>query len=241
MSQIVNIAAYQFATLDQLPERRASLLALANDLDLRGTILLSEEGINLVLAGSRESTDAILAELRSIPGFESLEAKESYSETQPFGRMRIKLKKEIIAFGVEGIDPREYTAPRITAAELKKWLDEGRSFTLLDTRNNFEVRAGTFTEAIPIDVDNFRDFPEAVKSLPDSMKSRPVVTFCTGGIRCEKAAPYMERANFQEVYQLDGGILKYFEEVGAAHYEGTCVVFDERESLTPSLTPHPPT
>ncbi|QDV09054.1 rhodanese superfamily protein [Planctomycetes bacterium Poly30] len=239
MSRIVNIAAYQFATLEGLPELRESFLVLSRDLQLRGTIMLSEEGINLVVAGSRESIDALVAHIRALPGLSDLETKESLSDAQPFRRMRVKIKREIIAFGVEGIDPRSHTAPRITATELKQWLDEGRPFTLLDTRNDFEVAAGTFKNAIPIRVQNFRDFPKAVQALPESLKATPVVTFCTGGIRCEKAAPYLEQANFEEVYQLDGGILKYFEEVGGAHYEGTCVVFDERESLTPALTPHP--
>ncbi|MFT7077807.1 MAG: putative sulfurtransferase [Planctomycetota bacterium] len=237
MPTIVNIAAYKFATLTGLPELRESLLARASELNLRGTILLSEEGINLVLAGAREAIDAILETIHAIPALAEFDVKESYSESQPFDRMRVKLKKEIIAFGVEGIDPRTHTAPRITAKELKAWLDEGRPVTLLDTRNHFEVEAGTFEGAIPIGVDSFRDFPEAVSNLPESARKGPVVTFCTGGIRCEKAAPYLEQLNFEEVYQLDGGILKYFEEVGGAHYKGTCVVFDQRESLDPSLRP----
>lgn len=142
MPPIVNIAAYQFATLEGLPELRESFLVLANELQLRGTIMLSEEGINLVVAGSREAIDALVAHIRSLPGLEALETKESFSDYQPFRRMRVKIKKEIIAFGVEGIDPREHTAPRITASELKEWLDEGRPFTLLDTRNDFEVEIG---------------------------------------------------------------------------------------------------
>ncbi len=240
MSSIVNIAAYHFATLTDLPEQRESFLALSKRLGLRGTIMLSEEGINLVVAGTREAIDELLVAVRSLPGLEDIEVKESFSDTQPFDKMLVKIKREIIAFGVEGIDPRTYTAPRITAQELKAWLDEGRSFVLLDTRNNFEVEAGTFDGAVPINVDNFRDFPKAVEALPEELRTQPIVTFCTGGIRCEKAAPYMERANFQEVYQLDGGILKYFEEIGGAHYHGSCFVFDQRTALDPTLTPQEP-
>ena len=235
MPSIVNIAAYKFAALDDLQGRKQFFLELCGTHGLRGTVMLSEEGINLVIAGGRAGIEALLGAVRAIPGFEEIEVKESFSDTQPFDRMRVKIKKEIIAFGVEGIDPREHTSPRITAVELKKWLDEGRSFTLLDTRNNFEVEAGTFDGAVPIDVDNFRDLPQAVEALPEEMRDQPVVTFCTGGIRCEKAAPFLERANFAEVYQLDGGILKYFEEVGGAHYSGDCFVFDQRVALNSSL------
>ena len=235
MPSIVNIAAYKFAALDDLQGRKQFFLDLCGAHHLRGTVMLSEEGINLVVAGERDGIDALMAAVRAIPGLEEIEVKESFSEAQPFDRMRVKIKPEIIAFGVEGIDPREHTSPRITAQELKAWLDEGRRFTLLDTRNNFEVEAGTFDGAVPIDVDNFRDLPKAVESLPEEMRGHPVVTFCTGGIRCEKAAPFLERANFAEVYQLDGGILKYFEEVGGAHYHGDCFVFDQRVALDSSL------
>lgn len=235
MPSTVNIAAYKFAALDDLQGRKQFFLELAAAHQLRGTIMLSEEGINLVVAGERAGIDALLSAVRAVPGLEEIEVKESFSEAQPFDRMLVKIKPEIIAFGVEGIDPREHTSPRITAQELKAWLDEGRRFTLLDTRNNFEVEAGTFDGAVAVDVDNFRDLPRAVESLPQEMRDHPVVTFCTGGIRCEKAAPFLERQNFREVYQLDGGILKYFEDVGGAHFHGNCFVFDQRVALDPSL------
>ena len=237
MSSIVNIAAYQFAELARLPDLRDSLKTLCDQLQLRGTILLSVEGINLFVAGSRAGVDGLLAHLRSLPELASLGVKESFSAAQPFNRMIVKIKREIIAFGVEEIDPRRYTSPRISAAELKAWLDAGRPVTLLDTRNNFEVEAGTFQHARAIGIDDFRDFPQAVQWLPDEMKHTPIVTFCTGGIRCEKAAPYLERAGFTEVYQLDGGILKYFETCGGAHYQGECFVFDKRVALDAQLQP----
>jgi UPF0176 protein len=235
MSRYVNIAAYKFATLDRLAELRGELRTLCGEEELRGTILLSPEGINLFVAGAREGIDALLTRVREIPGLEEIDVKESYSDERPFRRMLVKIKQEIIAFGVEGIDPRNYTSRRIAASELKRWLDEGRPVTLLDTRNDFEVRAGTFEKAIAIGVDDFRDFPHAVKRLPEEIKQQPVVTFCTGGIRCEKAAPFLEQAGFQEVFQLDGGILKYFEECGDAHYRGDCFVFDQRVALNSAL------
>jgi predicted sulfurtransferase len=198
--------------------------------------LLSPEGINLFVAGLAADVDALLGELRGIPGLESLEPKVSETDHQPFNRMLVRLKKEIIAFGVDGIEPGKRTSPKLQARELKKWLDEGRPVTLLDTRNDYEVRLGTFRNALPIGVDTFRDFPAAVAKLPDELKETPIVMFCTGGIRCEKAGPFMEREGFKNIFQLDGGILKYFEECGGAHYDGECFVFDQRVGVDPSLS-----
>lgn len=235
MSDIVNIAAYKFVTLDNLEARREHLRELTERLGLKGTILLSEEGINSFLAGTREAIDDYLQVLKSEPEFADIEVKESLSDDQPFSRMLVRIKNEIIAFGVEGIDPRQKTSKRITAKQLKQWYDEGRPFTILDTRNDYEVELGTFKNAVPIGVNHFRNFPEAVDKLPDEMRDQPVVTFCTGGIRCEKAGPFMEKAGFKDVYQLDGGILKYFEECGGDHYDGDCFVFDKRVTLDPEL------
>ena len=235
MNSVVNIAAYKFVALADLGRLRTELKQLCLKEELRGTILLSEEGINMFVAGSRAGIDALLQRVRATPGLEQLEVKESYNDELPFNRMLVKIKREIIAFGVDGIDPREYSSKRVTAEELKAWLDEGRPVTLLDTRNDFEVKAGTFKNAVPIGVDDFRSFPQAVRDLPEEMKEQPIVTFCTGGIRCEKAAPFMEQAGFQNVSQLYGGILKYFEQCGGEHYEGDCFVFDKRVALNASL------
>ncbi len=235
MSSFVNISAYKFTPLDDLPVWRERLLEVCRAGDLRGTILLSVEGINLFVAGTRSQIDALLATLRSIPGLADLTPKESFSAEQPFNRMLVKIKKEIIAFGVPGIDPARRPSPKLPARTLKQWLDEGRPITLLDTRNDYEIRLGTFRGAVPAGIENFRDFPAAVKNLPEEMKERPIVMFCTGGIRCEKAGPYLEQAGFKNVHQLDGGILKYFEECGGAHYEGECFVFDQRVGVDPAL------
>ncbi len=232
---IVNVSAYLFVSLDDLPERRERLRTLCKNLGLKGTILLSTEGINLFVAGERAAVDGLLAEFRADPQLCNLEVKESVSDHQPFNRMLVKIKKEIIAFGVPGIDPAKATSKRISAEELKTWFDEKRPFTLLDTRNDYEFTLGTFEGAVPIGVDSFRDFPAAVDRLPETMKQEPIVTFCTGGIRCEKAAPYLERCGFSDVYQLDGGILKYFELCGQQHYRGECFVFDKRVALDGNL------
>ncbi len=233
--KFANIAAYKFAALPELRSLRARLLALCKGWELKGTILLSVEGINLFVVGERGKIDLLLAELRTIPGLADLQPKVSETDHQPFRRMLVRLKKEIIAFGVEGINPAERTSPKLAAKELKQWLDEGRAVTLLDTRNDYEVKLGTFKNALPIGVDHFRNFPDAVRRLPPALKEQPIVMFCTGGIRCEKAGPFMEREGFKNIFQLDGGILKYFEDCGGAHYDGECFVFDQRVGLDPSL------
>lgn len=235
MPTVTNISTYKFAPLADLKPLRERLIAQCQAWGLKGTILLSTEGINLFVAGPRAEIDLLIAELRSIPGLETLDPKISLSEHQPFNRMLVRIKKEIIAFGVEGIDPGRRTSPKLPAKELKRWLDEGRPVTLLDTRNDYEVRLGTFKNALPAGISNFREFPDAVSKLPEEMKQQPIVMFCTGGIRCEKAGPYMEREGFQQIFQLDGGILKYFEECGGEHYDGECFVFDQRVGVDPTL------
>ena len=232
---ITNISCYQFAELSGLKDMRARLLERCKGLGLKGTILLSTEGINMFVAGVRENVDALVDELRAIPGLEALKPKYSESTEQPFRRMLVRIKKEIIAFGVEGIEPAKYTSPRLEPKVLKQWLDEGRPVILYDTRNDYEVKLGTFKGAVVAGVDSFREFPEAVRRLPPEMKKAEVVSFCTGGIRCEKAAPFMEREGFEHVWQLEGGILKYFEECGSAHYDGECFVFDQRVGVDPGL------
>ena len=235
MAAFTNIAAYKFVPLTNVGPLRERLLTLCKGWQLRGTILLSPEGINLFVAGAAEAVDLLLKELRSWPGLASLEVKLSASEYQPFDRMRIRIKNEIIAFGVEGIEPGHRTSPKLPPRKLKEWLDEGRPLVLLDTRNNYEVKLGSFKNARAIGVDHFRDFPSAVRKLPEDLKDQPIVMFCTGGIRCEKAGPFMEHEGFKNIFQLEGGILKYFEDCGGAHYEGECFVFDQRVGVDPKL------
>lgn len=235
MAEIINVSAYKFAPLDDLPAKRERLLGQAVALGLKGTVLLSPEGINLFVAGTSAAVDAFLQHVRAISGLEDLTGKLSTSTAAPFGRMRVKLKREIIAFGVDGIDPARRPSRRLAPETLKQWLDDGKPVTLLDTRNTYEVEQGTFRGAVAAGITRFRDFPAAVRRLPEELREQPVVTFCTGGIRCEKAAPLLEREGFQDVYQLDGGILKYFERCGGTHYDGACFVFDEREGVDADL------
>ncbi|TVP96951.1 MAG: sulfurtransferase [Planctomycetaceae bacterium] len=236
-ASVLNVAAYQFAQLGELAELRRELKELCFRIGLKGTILLSEEGINLFVAGERDDIDGLLGFLRRVPGLAGLEVKESWTAQQPFRRMLVKIKREIIAFGVDSVQPAVRTSPKLSAATLRRWLSEGKPITLLDTRNDYEVQLGTFRNAIDLNIRDFRSFPEAAEKLPEETKGQAVVMFCTGGIRCEKAGPYLEQLGFREIYQLDGGILKYFEECGGEHYDGACFVFDQRVAVGPDLLP----
>jgi UPF0176 protein len=235
--QFVNISAYKFVDLQEanLSNYKEHLLQRALDLGVKGTILLSQEGINVFISAERSIIDEYIAFLESYSEFIGLPYKESVSADQPFTRMLVRIKKEIISMGCDDIKPTQHTAPYLSAKELKQWYDEGKDMIVLDTRNDYEIGLGTFEKSIDLNINTFRKFPEAVKQLPEAMKNKPVVTFCTGGIRCEKAAEYMQNIGFSDVYQLDGGILKYFEECGGDHYEGECFVFDKRVSLNSQL------
>ncbi len=237
---IVNISAYKFVTLDDTAEMRARFLQKCTDLGLKGTILLSPEGINMFLAGSREAIDGYMDWMHADPRLADIVAKESFSEKQPFNRMLVRLKKEIITMKHPLIKPELGRAPAVSAHDLKRWLDqghddEGKPVVMVDTRNDFEVDVGTFDHTIDYRIRKFSEFPDVIAQHRDELNDKTVVTFCTGGIRCEKAAIYMKEVGYESVYQLEGGILKYFEEVGGAHYQGDCFVFDHRTALNPQL------
>ena len=223
MSAILNIATYRFVAIDNPAALKAALLPRAQALGLKGTILLAPEGINAFLAGAETAVRSFLAKLHDDARFSGLHVKESWSETVPFARMKIKLKREIVTFRQPGLNPVASPAPAMTALELKRRLDSGEGIVLLDTRNDVEVAKGTFTNAVFWGNHNFT----------------PIVSFCTGGIRCEKAAPFLLSLGATNVYQLQGGILRYFEEVGRDHYDGDCFVFDERAALDSTLSAAP--
>jgi UPF0176 protein len=236
----INIAAYKFVTFNDTVERRADFQAICHDLGLKGTILLTPEGINLFLAGTRNNIDNFLGWLRKDARFADIEVKESLSNEQPFNRMLVKLKKEIITMRHPLIQPELGRAPVVKAADLKRWLDQGhddagKPVVMVDTRNAFEVDVGTFENTIDYRIHKFSEFPEVIARHKPELDGKTVVTFCTGGIRCEKAAIHMQNIGYDSVYQLEGGILKYFEEVGGAHYQGDCFVFDHRTALNPEL------
>jgi len=245
MPSVLNIAGYRFVTLDDPSALRESLLALARGCALRGTILLAHEGINFCLAGEPQAVRSFLADLRADPRLHDLEVKESWSAEQPFGKLLVKVKREIIRMNHPAIQPSQGRAPAIDAATARRWLDqghddEGRPVVTLDTRNAFEVDHGTFEGAIDWRLSKFSEFPAALLAHKNELQGKTVVSFCTGGIRCEKAAIYMREAGLDHVWQLEGGILKYFEETGGAHFRGNCFVFDEREALDPELRPRLP-
>jgi predicted sulfurtransferase len=231
------IAFYRFVGLNDLPEHRKYFKELCLRLGMKGTILLSPEGINSTVVGSVPSIAEFRATLESHPIWRGLEYKESFCAKVPFTRMLVKLKKEIIPVGDPSIQPAEWTAPRLSPVELKKWLDEGKDFTLVDTRNEYEIAHGTFDQALNLHLDHFREISNKMEGLSEELKSRPVVMFCTGGIRCEKATAVAQQKGFQDLYQLDGGILKYFEQCGGSHYRGNCFVFDYRVAVDQDLRP----
>jgi UPF0176 protein len=234
---ILNIAAYKFVSLDPLPSLRDALKSRCLALNLKGTILLAPEGINLFLASGEDNIAAFKHELADDARFSDMLFKDSRSETQPFGKLLVKIKQEIIPFGKPDINPAKQPAERLSAQTLKAWLDDGRELVLLDTRNAFEIKHGTFKNATDFAIDHFRNFPRAAEHADPSLKEKTIVTFCTGGIRCEKAAPYLIQQGYKHVYQLDGGILKYFEQCGKSHFDGECFVFDERIALDADLKP----
>ena len=232
---IVNIAGYRFVDLPDRDELRPPMTEACKASGLRGTILLAHEGINFFLAGTQHGVDEFLAFLDSDVRFLDIPLKISHTDYQPFNRMNVRLKKEIISIGMDEVQPAVYTGDSIAPKEFKKWLDDGKAVTVLDTRNDYEIRLGTFENAMDLDIKSFRAFPAAVEAMPDELKETPVVMFCTGGIRCEKASVVMLEAGFKDVRQLEGGILGYFEEVGGSHWNGDCFVFDHRVALTPEL------
>ena len=239
---IINIAAYKFISLAPDAALRTRFLDCCTDLALKGTILLSTEGINLFLAGSRPAIDHFLAWLREDARLADIAVKESGSETQPFKRLLVKIKPELITMRHPLIRPEDGRAPAVTPSTLKRWLDAGcddagRPVVMLDTRNAFEVDVGSFDGTIDYRIDKFSEFPAEIERHRSDLDRKTVVTFCTGGIRCEKAAIHMHAIGMTHVYQLDGGILQYFAEVGAAHYSGECFVFDQRTALDPTLAP----
>lgn len=242
MPSILNIAAYRFVRIEHPAALREPIAQKAEAAGLRGTVLVAPEGINLFLAGEPAALRGFLAWLAEDARFTGLATKESWSETIPFARLKVKLKREIIAFRREGIDPVAAPAPFVDPPTLKRWLDAGlddagRPVVLLDTRNREEVAYGTFEGALTLPIDDFVQLPDALEAERHRLAGATVVSFCTGGIRCEKAAPLLRQLGFGDIRQLDGGILGYFEAVGGAHWQGGCFVFDDRVALAPDLSP----
>lgn len=238
---VLNISAYLFTHLPDAAALQPALRERAVARALRGTIILAEEGINLFLAGDPDAVRGFVDELRADPRLAALQTKESWSQTQPFRKMLVKRKREIIRMDLPTIRPEAGRAPAVAPTTLRRWLDqghddEGHEVVLLDTRNAFEVDEGGFENALDWRIDRFTQFPGAVAEHRDELAGKTVVSYCTGGIRCEKAALHLRDEGI-DAWQLDGGILAWFAEVGAAHYRGDCFVFDERRAVDPALAP----
>ncbi|MCL1530995.1 sulfurtransferase [Xanthomonas nasturtii] len=239
---ITNTAAYQFVAIQDPQTLAASVLAQAEQRLLKGSVLVAEEGINLFLAGAAEQIGAFYAWLQADARFARIRIKYSESAQQPFARLKVKIKPEIISFRRSDASPLQGRAPSVTPAVLREWMrhgqdDRGRPLVLLDTRNAQEVAYGTFQGALTLPIYKFTDLPDALEPHRAALADTTVVSFCTGGIRCEKAALWMQADGMDNVLQLEGGILGYFEEVGGEGYDGRCFVFDERIALDPALNP----
>lgn len=233
---IVIAALYHFAALPDYRELREPLLARCRELDIRGTLLLAEEGINGTVSGSRVAIEALLAGLRADARLAALEHKESFSDQHPFRRLKIKLKKEIVTLGVPGVDPNRLVGSYVEPEDWNALISDPE-VVVIDTRNDYEVAIGTFRHAVDPATRSFREFPQFVREHFDPARHRKVAMFCTGGIRCEKASSFMRAEGFPEVYHLKGGILKYLERVRPEDslWQGECFVFDHRVGVTHGL------
>ncbi len=236
---IKNIAFYKFfRPAFDLTLARVALRDRMRELEIKGTLLLSTEGINGSFAGSPEKTDAFVKFLLQIIGIQNPVLKISYCKKMPFTRTLVKIKPYIVAeAGETPIDLTVNTAPHLAPEELHRWIEEGKEMVILDTRNDYEYQVGKFKNSLHLGTAHFSDFEKDLEKAPKKWLNTPIVTFCTGGIRCEKAAPLMLKKGFREVYQLDGGILNYFEKVGRGYFEGGCFVFDQRVALDDKLAP----
>ncbi len=242
-ASVLNVAFYHFASVGDCSSKRAPLADFLRKEGVRGTVLLSPEGINCFLAGSEQSVEASMSEifrLTEIPAAK-VAVKRSWSTKIPFRRTLVRLKKEIIPMGIDTVVPAVRSSPYVSPTTLKRWLDEGEEVLLIDTRNDYEIALGTFRGALRLGLKHFRDFARIAAGkravIEAQAKGKKIVTFCTGGIRCEKAATWMESEGFKDVSQLEGGVLGYFEQVGSAHWDGSCFVFDQRVALDPALRP----
>lgn len=236
MSNYVVSALYKFVTLDHFESYRQPLLNFMKANQIVGTLLLAKEGINGTVAGTKEAIDALYAWFAQYPCFQNIPHKESFTDVLPFNRTKVKLKKEIVTMGVEGIDPKKIVGTYVKPTDWNKLISD-ESVVLVDTRNDYEVEIGTFKGALNPKTTTFREFPDYVKHHLDPKKHKKVAMFCTGGIRCEKSTAYLKELGFDEVYHLEGGILKYLEEVPVENslWEGECFVFDERVAVNHHL------
>ena len=231
----LNIAGYKFEQLDSLDTLIPEFQDKCDELELKGSVYLSPRGINFSISGTEANIEKYIEFMENDSRFLNIPLKRTYSETQPFRRMKVRLKKEIISLGRDDIDPRELTGEYVTPQELLSMYENNEDVVVLDTRNEYETRVGLFENALDLQLDTFRDFPKAIEQLPEEYKEKQIVMYCTGGIRCEKASAVMLKAGFTHVKQLEGGVLDYFKETGGKYWNGDCFVFDERVALDTDL------
>lgn len=233
-------ALYHFTRFPDPAAVQGPLLALAKDQGVKGSLLLANEGINGTIAGTRAGIDAVLAHIRAIPGCGDLEWKESWSETAPFGRMKVRLKREIVSMGQPDIDPKARVGHYVTPADWNALISDP-DVAIIDTRNDYEFAIGTFEGAVDPNTHSFREFPAWWEANKDRFHNKRIAMFCTGGIRCEKSTNYLLGQGVPEVYHLKGGILKYLEDVPQSQslWNGECYVFDGRVSVGHGLVPGP--
>ncbi len=236
MTDIVVSALYKFVRLDDYATLREPLLKLMEEHQVKGTLLLAAEGINGTIASDRKGIDALLAWLRSDARFADIETKESYEEAMPFYRSKVKLKKEIVTMGIEGLDPNHIVGTYVKPEDWNELIDDPEVL-LIDTRNDYEVKIGSFKGAVNPETETFREFTHYVENQLDPAKHKKVAMYCTGGIRCEKSTAYLKEQGFEDVYHLQGGILKYLEEVPEEQstWQGECFVFDNRVAVNHQL------
>jgi len=232
---IANITGYKFTPITDTKLLQEKIINLSEENNLKGTVLISDKGINFSVAGLIENTSNFLKVIKKDEQFSDIDIKTTFNEYQPFRKMLVRIKKEIISMGVDEINPYEFTGEKIKPIELNKKLDAGEDVILLDTRNEYEVRLGTFENAIDLNLDSFRDFPTKINGLREQIGDKEIVMFCTGGVRCEKASALMLKSGFKNVKQIDGGVINYFKETGGAHWKGDCFVFDDRVALDKEL------
>lgn len=235
-NNIVVAALYKFTRFSDFEQYREPILNAMLDNEVKGTLLIAAEGINGTISGTRQNIDNVLNYLRTVEAIGSFVFKESYTSEQPFYRTKVKLKKEIVTMGVENIDPLQSVGRYVKPSEWNALISDPE-VTLIDTRNDYEVQIGTFQNAVNPNTETFREFPDYVAKELDPSKHKKVAMFCTGGIRCEKSTAYLREQGFEEVYHLEGGILKYLEEVPSdeSMWQGDCFVFDNRVSVNHNL------
>ncbi len=235
MDKYTHISFYKFVAIEEPELLKAQMQGMAENLDLMGTMIIAGEGINGMLAGHDTDIQDFIIEFQKDPRFSNISFKVARSQTQPFKKLLIKIKEEILTFNEKSVKPHVRTGNYLKPLELKKWLESKKEVVLLDTRNNFEVEQGTFKGALNPGISKFTEFKKAVGEKLMPLKEKTIVTFCTGGIRCEKATAYMLEKGFKDVWQVEGGILKYLEDTDGSFWEGQCFVFDNRISVDKEL------